>query len=314
MACTSRVGSTTSTSATGSRPVRRSCCRRSPGCTPTADSARRRGSGTATSAPTCSPHPAVPAGALQLVGGDRASTSTQAGQTRAGRAGRARSACELFVDGRRLVRRPRQRPRRARRLDAQPAKVPGRPGRVRRRRPRARHAVRAVGRAGDGQPRQRPVPRPIPTGSTTSRTAPARAARNQSVLNLARPDVRDWVHATAGRPAASATTIDFVKWDMNRPFSEPAGRARRRGQLWFDHVRNLYAVLDRLRADHPDVADRVVLGRRRPGRHGHPATHRPGVDLRQHRRAGPAADPGGLQPAVPGAHDVVPGSPTYRTS
>jgi alpha-galactosidase len=77
--------------------------------------------------------------------------------------------------------------------------------------------------------------------------------RNQLVLNLARPDVAEWVFRTLDG-LLSANDIGFVKWDMNRPFSEPgwpeqAGRNPER--IWTEHVRNLYAILDGLRAAHP---------------------------------------------------------------
>jgi alpha-galactosidase len=79
--------------------------------------------------------------------------------------------------------------------------------------------------------------------------------RNQLVLNLARRDVADWVHATLDR-LLTTERIDFLKWDMNRPFSE-AGRPEAdpadADGLWHGYVENLYAVIDRLRADHPGL-------------------------------------------------------------
>jgi len=79
--------------------------------------------------------------------------------------------------------------------------------------------------------------------------------RNQLVLNLARPDVAEWVLATLDR-LLSENHIEFVKWDMNRPFSEP-GWPSQAGlnpeRVWIDHVYNLYAVIDALRAAHPGV-------------------------------------------------------------
>jgi len=98
--------------------------------------------------------------------------------------------------------------------------------------------------------------------------------RNQLVLNLARPDVAEWVFRTLDA-LLSENDIGFVKWDMNRPFSEPGwpGQAGRNPErVWTEHVRNLYAILDGLRAAHPGTdfescsggggrADLGILGR-----------------------------------------------------
>jgi alpha-galactosidase len=79
--------------------------------------------------------------------------------------------------------------------------------------------------------------------------------RNQLVLNLARPDVAEWVFATLDR-LLSENNVEFIKWDMNRPFSEPGWPARAGDdpeRVWTDHVHSLYAVIDGLRAVHPGV-------------------------------------------------------------
>ncbi len=79
--------------------------------------------------------------------------------------------------------------------------------------------------------------------------------RNQLVLNLARDDVAGWVFATLDR-LLTEHEIDFVKWDMNRHLSEPgwpAETGHNPERVWLDYTRNLYAVLDGLRAAHPDV-------------------------------------------------------------
>jgi alpha-galactosidase len=79
--------------------------------------------------------------------------------------------------------------------------------------------------------------------------------RNQLVLNLARPDVAEWVLRVLDRLLAE-NDIRFIKWDMNRPFSEPgwpAEAGRNPERAWVDHVRSLYAILDWLRAAHPGV-------------------------------------------------------------
>jgi len=79
--------------------------------------------------------------------------------------------------------------------------------------------------------------------------------RNQLVLNLARPDVAQWMLATLDR-LLTENHIEFVKWDMNRPLSEPGWPAQAGidpERVWTDHVGNLYAVIDALRAAHPGV-------------------------------------------------------------
>ena len=48
--------------------------------------------------------------------------------------------------------------------------------------------------------------------------------RNQLVLNLARPDVADWMFGTLDR-LLSQNRIEFVKWDMNRSSPSRAGRS-----------------------------------------------------------------------------------------
>ncbi len=75
--------------------------------------------------------------------------------------------------------------------------------------------------------------------------------RNQLVLNFARPDVSEWAHDWLDRLVGDHG-VDFLKWDMNRPFSEAGwpGDADP-DRLWVEHTRAVYALMDRLRADHP---------------------------------------------------------------
>jgi alpha-galactosidase len=78
--------------------------------------------------------------------------------------------------------------------------------------------------------------------------------RNQLVLNFARDDVADWAHEWLNQ-LVSKHEIDFLKWDMNRAFTEAGWPEHRADQdlLWRRHVDNLYSVMDRLRADHPNL-------------------------------------------------------------
>jgi len=80
--------------------------------------------------------------------------------------------------------------------------------------------------------------------------------RSQLVLNFARPDVARWAHEWLDR-LVTQHAIDFLKWDMNRTFSEAGwpehGADGTADRLWIDYVRNVYGIFDRLRADHPDL-------------------------------------------------------------
>lgn len=84
---------------------------------------------------------------------------------------------------------------------------------------------------------------------------PRTEARNQLVLNLARADVRAHVLGWLDR-LVSENDIAFLKWDVNRRWTEPgwAGQAPEDQQrLYVDYVRNLYAILDALRQRHPGL-------------------------------------------------------------
>lgn len=53
--------------------------------------------------------------------------------------------------------------------------------------------------------------------------------RNQLVLNFARDDVAEWAYTWLTRLVAD-NAIDFLKWDMNRAFSEAGWPDREDGQ------------------------------------------------------------------------------------
>ncbi|MEV8457159.1 alpha-galactosidase [Streptomyces sp. NPDC052095] len=78
--------------------------------------------------------------------------------------------------------------------------------------------------------------------------------RNQLVLNLARPDVREYLWEQLDA-LLSGTPVDYVKWDFNRCFTDPGWPGEEYPQrIWTAHVDALYALIDRLRAAHPHVA------------------------------------------------------------
>ncbi|MEV0969992.1 alpha-galactosidase [Microtetraspora glauca] len=70
--------------------------------------------------------------------------------------------------------------------------------------------------------------------------------RNQLLLDFSRSDVAEWAHGWLD-DLVTRNDISFLKWDMNRPFTEAGD------DVWIPYIRNVYAVIDRLRADHPDL-------------------------------------------------------------
>lgn len=86
-------------------------------------------------------------------------------------------------------------------------------------------------------------------------------SRNQLVLNFARSDVAAWAGQWLDR-LVTDNEIDFLKWDMNRPFTEAGwpDNAEDPDRLWRAHVDNVYAILDRLRAEHPHLRIEACSG------------------------------------------------------
>jgi alpha-galactosidase len=84
---------------------------------------------------------------------------------------------------------------------------------------------------------------------------PRSLGRNQSVLNVARQDVQQFIIDFMDDLLGN-NDIRFIKWDMNRHFSEPGwpdapeGRDR---EIWVRHTQGLYDILQQLRAKHPGV-------------------------------------------------------------
>jgi alpha-galactosidase len=79
-------------------------------------------------------------------------------------------------------------------------------------------------------------------------------ARNQSMLNVGRPDVQDYLIDIFDR-LLRENPIDFIKWDMNRNVSEPGwpGHDRDEREIWVRYVDGLYRIWSELRRRHPAV-------------------------------------------------------------
>lgn len=79
--------------------------------------------------------------------------------------------------------------------------------------------------------------------------------RNQLVLNLARDEVKAYI-LDFMTDLLEKNNIAFIKWDMNRSFSEcgwmEVPRSKQR-EIWVRHIRNLYQIWHTLRQRFPEV-------------------------------------------------------------
>ena len=119
---------------------------------------------------------------------------------------------------------------------------------------------------------------------------PRTEARNQLVLNLARPDVRAYVFGFLDK-LLTENDIAFLKWDYNRNWSEPGWPAvapDEEKEVYVKYVENLYSILAELRARHPKVEIESCSGGGGRVDLGILALHRRGVDLGQYRCFRPA--------------------------
>lgn len=84
---------------------------------------------------------------------------------------------------------------------------------------------------------------------------PRSEVRHQLVLNLARSEVEEFI-TTMLDTLLTQNDIRFLKWDLNRSWSEPgwpdapAGRER---EVWIRHVHALYRILATIRQRHPNI-------------------------------------------------------------
>lgn len=75
--------------------------------------------------------------------------------------------------------------------------------------------------------------------------------RNQLVLNLTKPEVEQYVFDCMDK-MLQKHNIRYIKWDMNRPFSEVGAENLENAQeLWLRHTKAVYAVADRLKEKYP---------------------------------------------------------------
>ena len=85
------------------------------------------------------------------------------------------------------------------------------------------------------------------------KTRKASLLRNQLVLNLTREDVKEYVFKVMD-DMLSEYDISYIKWDMNRAYSETGAENLENPQeLWYRHVKAVYEIADRLKKKHADL-------------------------------------------------------------
>lgn len=78
--------------------------------------------------------------------------------------------------------------------------------------------------------------------------------RNQLVLNMTRKDVQDYIFNVLD-DLLSNHNIKYIKWDMNRPFSETGAENLQNPKMYsYLHTMAVYSIVDRLKEKHPEVA------------------------------------------------------------
>lgn len=86
--------------------------------------------------------------------------------------------------------------------------------------------------------------------------------RKQLVLDLGNPQVQDYVFGVVDKILTENPEVAYFKWDCNSPitnvYSPYAGE--KQGQLYVDHVRGLYNVLERVKEKYPDVPMMLCSG------------------------------------------------------
>ncbi len=79
---------------------------------------------------------------------------------------------------------------------------------------------------------------------------------------MARDDVKEYIFGVLDK-MLSDNNIKYIKWDMNRHFGEPGWPEvpiAEQKEIWVKYVRNVYEIIDRLRAKHPSLEIEACSG------------------------------------------------------
>ena len=86
--------------------------------------------------------------------------------------------------------------------------------------------------------------------------------RNQLVLDLTNPKVQDYVFGIVDRLMTENPRLKFFKWDCNSPITNIYSQYEKQtqGNLYYDFVRGLYSVLQRIHAKYPELRMMLCSG------------------------------------------------------
>ncbi len=79
--------------------------------------------------------------------------------------------------------------------------------------------------------------------------------RNQLVLDVLQPDVADFVCGVVDRVLAENPGITYLKWDANRPLTDPGSPtlgAHRQANYWLDHARATWRLMETVAERHAE--------------------------------------------------------------
>lgn len=80
--------------------------------------------------------------------------------------------------------------------------------------------------------------------------------RNQWLLDLSNPKVQDFVFDTFDQVVSMSKNISYIKWDANRHVDNVGSTYLPKDEqthFWYEYVKGLYNVYDRIRAKYPDI-------------------------------------------------------------
>ena len=189
---------------------------------------------------------------------------------------------------RRLVRRPRRRPRPLGDWFVDRRKLPDRPARPGQAGDRPGHRLRHLDRARDGQRGQRPVPGASRVGRSACPAGRGRRRRQQLVLDMSQPEVVDHLATTLIDVLRDAHR--YIKWDFNRYLTEPYGLAlppERQGEFHHRFVLGLYELYRRLmERSRTSCSSRCAAAAAASTRRCSPSRRRPGRATTRTRSSG----------------------------